>query len=69
MSPSSDQSAVERCDHRSRCARDRLRRSTRFHRICGVVYGFFRKKKRTNAKSGRTKVADWQDLGVEKSKR
>ena len=27
---------------------------------------FCRKKQRTNAKSGRTKVADWQDVGVEK---
>ena len=26
---------------------------------------FGRKKQRTNAKSGRTKVADWQDVGVE----
>ena len=30
---------------------------------------FCRKKQRTNAKSGRTKVADWQDVGVEKSTR
>ena len=40
VSPSSDYSAVERCDHRSCCAIDRLRRSIRFHRICGVVYDF-----------------------------
>ena len=26
---------------------------------------FCRKKQKTNAKSGRTKVADWQDVGVE----
>ena len=26
---------------------------------------FCRKKQRTNAKSGRTKVTDWQDVGVE----
>ena len=28
---------------------------------------FFRKKQRTNAKNGLTKVPDWQDVGVEKS--
>ena len=27
---------------------------------------FWRKNQRTNAKSGRTKEADWQDVGVEK---
>ena len=27
---------------------------------------FFVVKQRTNAKNGRTKVADWQDVGVEK---
>ena len=41
VSPSSDSSAVERWDHRSPCGIDRLRRSIRFHRICGVVYEFF----------------------------
>ena len=30
---------------------------------------FCRKKQRTDAKSGRTKVADWQDVGIEKSTR
>ena len=69
MSPSSDYSTVEHWDHRSRCAIDRLHRSIRFHRICGIYDFFCRKKQRTNAKRGRTKVADWQDVGVEKSTR
>ena len=66
VSSSSDESAVERWDHRSRCALDRLRRSIRFHRICVFLFLFVRKKQRATAKSCRTKVADWQDIGVEK---
>ena len=54
MSPSSDYSAVERWDHRSRCAIDRLRRSIRFHRICGVVNVFFCRKKTKDKRKKRS---------------
>ena len=53
--------------YRSRCALDRLRLID-YAFIAFVVFLmiFCREKQRTNAKSGRTKVADWQDVGVEK---
>ena len=66
VSPSSEQSVVERWDHRSRCALYRLRRSIRFHRICVFLMIFVVKKQKTNAKIGLTKIADWQDVGVDK---
>ena len=45
----------------SRCALQRLRRSIRFPSIFGFLLMIFcRKTQRTNAKSGRPKVADWK---------
>ena len=44
----------------SRCALHRLRRSIRFPSIFGFLMILCRKTQRTNAKSGRPKVADWK---------
>ena len=44
----------------SRCVLHRLRRSIRFPSIFGFLMIFCRKTQRTNAKSGRPKVADWK---------
>ena len=44
----------------SRCALHRLRRSIRFPSIFGFLMIFCRKTQRTNAKSGRPKVAHWK---------
>ena len=61
VSPSSDQSAVERWRHLTRKLHSK-------HRICGKIphYLLFLvvKKQRTNAKSGRTEVSDRQHVGA-----